>query len=261
MKRYIDLIVIETKMTMKSRWRYKIRMLSDFMIFFIAFILVLNSQNVTPFQNVYRITKDTAQFLVMIGFLFWQFSSLALGFSTSLISIDASNGMLELKVQGRFSIIFLAFYKMLVGFVSDLFIVIAITILFACFYPLSIKEIMFVIYTCFISFPAVWGMYGIGLLISSLTIREKNVSSLVLLIQAVLIFVTNVTTPLLNKELLVIPYTGGIEFTRTLFIYGKFNIMVFLMYMLVNICWLLFGIYIFKKGLKRERIFGSFDTY
>ncbi|MEG0527218.1 MAG: hypothetical protein RR531_06855, partial [Longicatena sp.] len=239
LKQYLDLLCIEGKMTIKARLRYKVRLLSDLLILSVTFILVLNSQNGNPFLDSYGVSNDTSQFLIMIGFLFWQFGSLSLGFSTSLISSDASNGMLELKVQGKFSIIFLSFYKMFISIITDLFIVFAITLLFAVINTISMKEIYFIFLTVLINIPSILGMYGIGLLISYLTIKEKNVSSFVLIIQTLLIFVTNITSPLTNKSLLIIPYTSGVELTRNLYVYGSFDGKLFIFYIVVNTVWLL----------------------
>ena len=258
---YIDMLIIEAKMTLKTRFRYKVRVISDVLILSVTFLLVLSSGNDTSFQNIYHVSSDKSQFLVMIGFLFWQFGSLALGFSTSMISSDASTGMLELKVQGKFSIIFLSFYKMIVGFISDLFIVIVLTILYSFFYPIGLNEIFYILLTFIFSIPSILGMYGIGLLISTLAIKEKNVSSFVLIIQSLLIFVTNIIVPLGNNLLLLVPYTGGIEIMRKLFIFHHVNIDLVIIYVLVNLAWLIFGICIFKRGLQQERTYGSFDTY
>lgn len=260
-KEYVDMLIIEGKMTIKSRLQYKTSIISDIFIISIAFIIVLNSNNESVFQEAYGISKQVSKFLLLIGFLFWQFGIMALGFSTSLISSEASTGRLELKVQGKYSILSLSFYKMVVSLLTDILCFVVLIILYSFTNPITSRELGYVFLSFIVSIPTIIGMYGIGLLMSSFAIKEKSVSSLVLIIQTLLIFVTNVVAPISNQILLIIPFSGGIEIMRALFVSNVINYQLLSVYIFVNICWLLLGVFVFKKVLLNERKYGSFDTY
>ena len=55
-------------------------------------------------SNYYHLSVEKNSILLFMGYLFWQFASLTLGFSTSIITSEASEGVLEVKVQSVYNI-------------------------------------------------------------------------------------------------------------------------------------------------------------
>ena len=261
MKKYLELFIMELKMMTLARWRYKMNMISDIIMIVGIFIIVFFCTDDQTLSNYYHLSVEKNSILLFMGYLFWQFASLALGFSTSIITSEASEGVLEVKVQSVYNIIFLYFIKLLVSLISNFLIFISLIAILPLFAEISLYDILYFLLIVIINIPSIIGMYGIGLMISSFTIKEKKGSNLVLIIQSLLIFISNVTRPLQMSVILLIPYSLGIELSRKL--YSGISVLPYeiILYIFINIIWLVVGMYLFNRSLENTRRVGSFDTY
>ena len=260
-EKYLQLIWQETKMTFRSIWRYKVNMISDLLILVGAFILSYFFKNNSALMNAYQVNQDQSNYLFFIGYVFWQFGSLSLGYSTSMIAGNSKNGLLELQAQGFLSMSALYFLKLLISIVSDFLILITITAFMFFSIDFSAREFMYIIYAILWSFPSIVGMYGIGLILSAISLREKSVGQFIILVQTLLLFITNVFSPVSNSFMYLVPYTGGIEILRSLYLGNGFNVLLVIAYLAINLIWIMIGTVVFNKAVLRERKYGSFDTY
>ena len=94
-----------------------------------------------------------------------------------------------------------------------------------------------------------------GLIFGSICVCEKSVGSLVLVIQTLLLFITNTLSPSRNDFVYLIP------FTRKVYLGANISVSLVGTYFIVNIVWMVIGICCFRFALKYEKKYGSFDNY
>lgn len=261
MKKYYELLKIELRITFLSRLQYKVGMISDFIMIVGVFLIAFFFNEGSPLKIYYDISSNDENILFFIGFLFWQFSSLALGFSTSIVSSEASEGILEQKMQSSFKIQILYFIKLIINLLTNFLIILALIILMFFLTNLTIRDIVFFFVSIILNIPAIIGMYGIGLLLSTIVLKEKKSSSLILIVQTLLIFISNVMKPLDNIIVALIPYSLGIEICRKIYLELTVGWELWLGYICINLFWIMIGSFLFGRALKIIRREGAFDTY
>lgn len=256
-----ELVVQEIRLALKTRWGYKIGIVSDLVVITATFVLMFYFQSSYGLQDFYGVSEQTAKVLYFLGFLFWQFGTLALGFCSSMISNDARSGILELEVQSGYPVPLLVLVRMAANLLLNLVIVVALVVVFYFLSSISMKEIGFVLLACLLSVPAIFGMFGIGLLVGCVSLKEKGTNSITLILQAVLLFLGNVSTPIYFSIQHAIPFADGIEIVRSLYVGMPVAAWLPLAYVLVNALWLGAGLFLFGRALHHERVYGTFDTY
>lgn len=177
MNKLFMLVSEEVRFAFKNRWGYKISIVSDLVVITATFILMFFFQSSLGIQHYYDVNEQTAQILYFLGFLFWQFGTLALGFCSSMISNDARSGILELEMQSGYPVWLLVFVRMIANLVLNLVIVVVLIIVFYFLSSISLKEIGCVLLTLLINLPSLFGMFGMGLLIGSVNLKEKGTNS------------------------------------------------------------------------------------
>ena len=262
MQGLLEIIKTSVLIEYKRRVNYKISFFSELAIFLFAYLSIFIFTNSSDLQEMYQVNASEASILVMIGFIFWNFGVLALGKSSSSIQDDARIGILENKIQSNYSITLLTFIETLVvvtlNFVFILLLIIG-TFLFVDL-PLS-KLLVTFIESCLIVLPAVIGMFGICLIFSGLSLVEKSIGQFIMICQALLLFVANVSGPIEHSAQYIIPYAFGVDIMRSLFSGQGFSVITFLLYLAINLFWLLIGVGVFNFFLKKEKLLGSFDTF
>ncbi len=260
-KRYYELFRQEMIMLVQSRLRYKVGLISDLILIVGTFILAYYFKNNASLTNYYGVNVNQSNYLFYLGFVFWQFGSLALGFSTSMITNYSSTGLLELHTQGFCSMSLLYFFQLIVNIITDCIIIICISLFMFIMIDFNLREFAYLFYAIIGNIPNIVGMYGIGLIVSAITLREKRISQFIIIFQVMLMFLTNVFSPINNSIIYLIPFTAGIELLRNLYVGNGFSLDLFIVYLLVNLLWIVMGNLIFRKALLRERKYGSFSTY
>jgi len=255
-----DFILQELMMSFKSRIRYKIGIVSDLIVMTGTYFAVYLFQTGSPFEAFYDVTKKEASVLLLIGFLFWQFGVLALGFTTSLVSSDSSTGRLEIKVQSTPSIISIYFIQLIANFATSFLVPLVLVVITVLLGGASINIVRLLL-SIMIIIPSIIGMYGIGLIIAGIGLKEKKIKNFILIVQTVLIFVGNTLVPRENALISIIPFSLGIDIARDVYLHNYVSLQSVGIYVLVNLFWLIIGIKVFNKFLNTEKKYGSFDTY
>lgn len=261
MKRLFEFIKYMAKVTILTRIRYKVGILSDLLIMVGTYVLVFYSGGFKVMAEELSISNDKARVVVLIGFIFWQFSVYALGATKNSIEGDFRSGTIEAYVQSRYSLPFIYFVELIMGLVSNLIVVTAI-LLVSYFlnsggdtqFARAVGSLIFVI-------PSIVGMYGFGLMLSAVVIKEKAVGSLTMIIQVLLIFASN--TLQLSRGILdyIIPFSNGTTIARNFYLKQPIDLKLLLVYIVINAIWFLIGYSIFNMAINKERLIGSFDRY
>ena len=123
------------------------------------------------------------------------------------------------------------------------------------------RDVFVIFLSILLSFPALIGMYGVGLIFGCISILEKNVGSLIFLVQTILLFISNTLAPSRGQWGSLIPFSCGIDIMRNVYMKQNVTIDSILTYIIVNMTWVIIGSVCFRIALKHERAYGSFDNY
>lgn len=261
MKGFFNAVKWEIILDMKECIRYRLDLIMDFVIFTGTFVIVYFLKVSDGFTAFYNVNANSGNMLVFIGYIFWQNASTALGYSSGIISNESSRGIFEVRLQGKFPVEAILFFRLLASCIIHLGTYVGIlgfgVIILGC----QVRDLLFMLLAIAISIPCLVGMYGIGLLFGSVCIREKNISSFVMVVQTLLLFVTNTLSPSRNKLVYIIPFSCGIDIMRNLYLGIPVSGTLIATYTLVNLIWLAIGVICFQKAIKREKTRGSFDNY
>lgn len=126
---------------------------------------------------------------------------------------------------------------------------------------LDMRDVVILVLTVLISLPSLLGMYGMGLIFAGISICQKNTGSLILIIQTVLLILTNALAPSRSGIVAIVPFSVGVDIARNVYMGETVQIIMVLLYFLINIVWLGFGLLCFRKALRYEKRYGTFDNY
>lgn len=261
MKDYLNIIKYEIQIDIKEVFKYKISIISSFIIFLLTYIAIFYFNVSTGFVNYYKTTEHVGNVLVLIGYLFWQISSYSLGYSATQIMNEASRGELELRLQSKYSISLLLFFKMISSFLSFIVIWAGIFGFALIIHSVQFSDIGYILLSFLIAIPSIMGMYGMGLILGGVALIEKNVGQFIYLIQLAILFLSNSLSPTRSILINILPFNIGIEITRNLYMGINISSIKVLSYFIVNIFWLTIGTYTFNRILHFVRKKGSFDNY
>lgn len=242
-------------------FRYRKSIISDIITFLALYLGIIIFNDASNFSDFYNVQISDGPILLLIGYIFWTVSNIALSYSSSIIVGDAKSGMLEVKLQGIIPYPVLSFFSVLVSIIESI-----IVLFFACLISLVIgyiefTHIPFILLSIVLTIPSIIGMYGVGLILAGFALKEKSIGQFVSIVSAILLFLSNTLILNLPNYIYIIPFTSGIDISRNLFSTGVFDSYLFIIYICVCLLWLVVGILIFNILLKKERTQGSFDSF
>lgn len=256
----MNLIKTELDLDIKRITSYKVSFITDILIF----AMVLFSIFVTGLDNVfaksYNIDITSGKMIVLIGFIFWQISTTALGWSSANIRGQSLSGTLELKMQSKYHAELLLFIEMITYLIVSFLSFFAIFIIFVLVMKGDLRDILYILLSYLVAFPALIGMYGIGLILGGVSLREKEVGSLVFILQSALIFLSDMIT-VRSRLFNIIPFNAGIKIMRQMYLGQNVESFLIMDYFIVNIFWLILGVVFFRYFLDKVRTNGSFNNY
>lgn len=245
----------------KILFRYKKSLISDIIIFVSVYICILVFSETSSFADYYNLSSDGGPTLLLIGYIFWSFSSVALGFSSTVISSDARTGMLEVKLQGILPYYLQIFLSVMVSAIETIIILVIISLFSVLINLINLSSLYFVFVSIVLSIPSIIGMFGIGLILGGLSLKEKNIGQFVSIISAILLFLSNTLIVNLPNIIYIIPFTSGIDLIRKLYSKSFFDTNLFIINLIVCGVWFIIGVLTFEYFLNIERARGNFDTF
>lgn len=242
-------------------FRYKKNLISDIIIFVSVYLGIVAFSDLSSFSNFYNIASSDGPILLLMGYIFWSFSSVAFGYASSVVIGDSRTGMLEVKVQGIVPYYINVLSSVLVTLMESIIILYLVILISFLRNLIDVSSIGFILITVLLSIPSVLGMFGIGLILGGLALKEKSIGQFVSIISAIFLFLSNTFVLNLPNIIYVIPFTSGIDFIRKLYSYSQFDVSLLIIYLVNSTFWFVLGIFIFNKLLRKERMFGSFDNH
>ncbi|MDD6441530.1 MAG: hypothetical protein PUG71_05370 [bacterium] len=251
----------ETILSVKENISYKTSFYTDMMIFVGAFIAIYYMGVSSVFSSFYQVNREMGQILVLIGYIFWQNASAALGASSSIIHGELSRGSFEIRMQSVYRVPAIVFAKTVVTILIDCFSYLFIMLFCAVTMGFKVENIYIVMISVLLSFPSILGMYGIGLILGGISVKQKKLGSVVMILQTGMLIVSNALSPARNSYVCLIPFSLGIEIVRDVYMGNTVSIISAIAYCVINVFWLVIGEIYFSNALKYERRYGAFDTY
>ena len=261
MKGFFCAVKWETILSFKEYTQYKIGLFMDFLIFTGTFIAVYMFGVGSAFSNFYALDGVQGSVLVIIGYVFWQNASAALGYCTNAISRETSQGIFEVRMQSRYPLEGVLFSQLLAASIIHIITYVGIILFGEIMVGFSFEDICFILLAILLSFVTIIGMYGIGLIFAGIALIEKKIGSFIIIIQTILLFISNVLSPSRSEVVLLIPFTSGIELVRRLYLQQGGVLFYAVIYVAMNIFWYAVGSFVFRRFLNYERRYGAFDNY
>ena len=248
MQKYLELLKNQIILDIKERLCYRINLISDLalftLIYFAVFYLAASGESTAE-----------SRFLTLLGYIFWQFNAMALGYSTSTIRLEASRGTLELYIQSRYSIILLMGIRLMISLMISAVTMSGILVFSIAVHILNFSNLVFFLKALVLIVPSIIGMYGIGLMIGA------HRPLMVMIIQGTMLFLINMIQTEKFSILHLLPFAPGIVIVQTLYSGQPISALISLGYVGLNLLWLAAGVSFFNVMLERERRYGSFDHY
>lgn len=260
MKKILNLVIVQFYLEFKIMIRYLVSSISDLLLYAGTFIVVLFFTNTEKLGEFYH--TQNGIFLVLIGYLFWGVGTSAMDTVSQCIENDAKTGILEIESQSIIPLWGINFIRNIVNNIYMWIYLIIIGVVVCMLSSYSLKALIFLLFvTLLFSMISNLGMFGLGLFFGAGSVRFKHMGQWAMLFQAILLIGSNITYPLQSNYQLILPYVGGIEISRRVFLGLTIDGKDFMYYLLINVCWFLIGILIFNFAVRYEKKKGSFEVY
>lgn len=254
------LFFVQLKYEIVIRFRYLNSTLSELALFAGSLLIILFVSDTSSLGHYYGSSEGVL--ITLIGYLFWSFGISALGSCSNKVEVDEQSGILESEVQSVFPLWLIYFIQTLAENLMVFGYMLILSLITCFFSKFSFSELGYAfILTFAFSLISNFGMFGIGMIFASGSIRFKRMGQWATIFQALLLMFSNVYQPIYTDFQELIPYVGGVELVRQLFLGRGFSMAKFLLYVAVNVIWFLIGIFIFSYCIKKERRIGSFDAF
>lgn len=243
--KYLDILLCKIRLDLLSQIRYRIPLISDIVVLTVLFVIFIVSDTGKSFQTEYGYNYKS---LVLIGYIVWTMAINAIATLPNYINYEARNGTLQYILNSVFPIEWTMFTVFISSQIINFFVIIILITVANFIFHINIFisiNMLIPIILCLI------GMFGIGLMVAGLSILIKRVSSLILFLQLMMLFITD-TVPTNQKFLFVtkyIPLTMTNEIIRKI-IAGKEYIDKMPLLVVSSITFFILGIILFRILLK-----------
>jgi len=249
---------------MQETFFYKANLLGDFVAQVLLFGALIFLGGFHQVGMTYGAGRVETRSLVLLGYLFWSYSSWAIGEMGSNVANEAAKGTLEHRFTSVAPPAALLLGKALGGVVLSTgfvaLVVGVITLLFGVAVPLSAGALLALLLTLV-------GMYGIGLIFAGAALVAKRIAQLVLAMQIILLFISGTLAPpaIFPQGLRwlseAVPLTEGIDLARLSVTKGHIAASAWLLLALTSTAYLLLGLIAFQLFARRAKVDGLLGRY
>ena len=209
--RYLRAIVEEYKINILESFSYKFGIISDILVFGIlqAFLFFANTGSSLSSAYNYNNSKE----LLLIGYITWMLSCKCISNIGGEIKNEMAIGTFYHKINVALPIHILYIGKLLASITIQIITISTLIIMSNILFDVELSFNFYIIITILV---CMIGMYGIGLAIGGFAVYYKQISSIVFIIQLLLLFSTDVLTKSSMPLFKFIPLTFCIDLIRKL---------------------------------------------
>lgn len=260
LKQLVTLFVVQLKLQLKIKLRYLSATITEMIIYAGALLLILFGANGNNIGQQYGIKGNIL--ITLIGYLFWSNGVSALNSCSSSVESDEISGIFETEAQSALPLWLIYLVQTIVEELYTWIYLIIISIVTSFFGHFSLLDLCIAFLLTFVfTLISNLGMFGIGMIFASGSIHYKRMGQWATILQALLVMFSNIYQPMITPYQQIIPYASGIEIVRSLFIGKSVPLSTYLIFVVVNLFWLIVGIVIFNYCFKKEKKNGSFDAF
>lgn len=248
----------EFKMEMLSTLRYRASVISDATIFTMLLLVFILSNTGMSLASKYQQANHVS--LLLLGYISWLLSLNSVTTVTNEIRSELQRGTLYQKLYAKLPLQVLFVSKVLAGVMIQLVIILLFIVVTHFFMGIPFYFNGYMLLTLVI---ALAGMYGIGVAIAGISLFIKKTGSILLIIQMLLLFITD-TVPTNNKILLVskyIPLTISNDIIRRVYANMPMDHGLFTELVISSLVFLIAGNVIFQMMLKKAKKTGNLLMY
>ncbi len=259
-KRYFRVIKAEVIMNLKDTFSYRVGIVSDIIVMIILYFACLFMNGYQSIGEYYSVGESASKSMVLQGYIYWSFSVLILGSMSNTIRMDAIKGTLEQKAMSVVPLQFLLLGDFLSSLLVNVIIVISVCIISNLFLGTTIFMNLMTIVTLVLTLV---GMYGMSLIFGGIALVSKRINNLVYIIQLILLIASNAVYQVdgINLARQVLPISLGIDIGRKYVVGQSVSVMQILLFVIINLIWLVVGSAIFEFFLKKSKKRGILSQY
>ncbi|RKD22171.1 ABC-2 type transport system permease protein [Caminicella sporogenes DSM 14501] len=257
---YLKAVYAEYRLGLKQLFSYKMNFFSEMATIAILYFALVFMNSGNSLGSIYNTYSTDSKSLMLLGYVFWNFSVSTINFASSEISSEATKGTLEQKLMACVGLPILLFGKLLSGNTLIILETIMLLIISKIFFNIGLSFTIISIVSLLITLI---GMYGFGLIFGGLALKEKRISKLVFIVQIILLFIGGIFN---EKGLIfnihrIIPLYNGIIVARQSIANSQYNVVDLNILILSSLFWIIVGVYIFKYFFKKARKLGILNQY
>ncbi|CAM2920591.1 ABC transporter permease [Hathewaya histolytica] len=256
---YLNVMKAEVARGLKESFHYKVGFLTDILIFSLLYFYLIFSGSAT-YIGIYYENKGSARTLLLIGYIFWNFSISSINALSMEISAEAFKGTLEQKFMAIVPFPFLIGGKIISNFIIEFLeisLIIVLSILIAGVgITVNLKMVFSLILTLI-------GMYGIGLILGGVAIKEKKIGNLVFIINGALFLLCDTVTKTNFAQGLskAVPLTTGIDIARKSALGLRISMSDWGMLLICSLTWIVIGVFVFNSFTRKAKKEGLLGNY
>lgn len=256
MKYYINYLFENTRLELKSQIRYRFNFYSDILVFTVLLFVFLLSKTGMSFENKYEFDY---KWLFLIGYLLWTSSIAAVDSMNTYFINEAKISTLQNSINSKFSMKFI----LLVDLITSQFIHIIKMVIITLIAEILLKvEIVISPYLIIPFILNVAGFYGIGLILSALSLYFKKINSVLFIIKLSLLFITDTvpTIGMLKNISNFIPLTIANNISRKISM-GIIDYNLIFKLGVLSLFYIILGMIVFNILYKKSKIKGNILFY
>ncbi|MDO5028184.1 MAG: ABC transporter permease [Bacillota bacterium] len=245
------------KLDFKANFRYKFAFVSDLVVMTVLLLIFLFSNTGKSLGDKYGM--ESYKSLLLIGYFLWMVSITAISSLAAFLNNQAKIGTLPYLIHSAYPLELIVLGEFISSLLVQSIVIVVISLLAKLIFTIDLYfslVFLLIIVLCAI------GMFGLGLIISGLSLYFKRVGALVLVLQMLLLFITD-TIPTSTTILRVsrfIPLTMANDVAR-LYVSQMAYTSQLLELFVFALVWLALGVFVFRHSLKEAKKSGILLLY
>lgn len=257
---YLRGFIEELRIGFEEAWNYKMNFISEVITMLVLYISLLFMNSGSSLELFYSGGESGSKELLLAGYMLWSFSIMCINTMSDTISCEATSGTLEHKYMSIIPIGVLNLAIFVQSFITESLIVAIILSISKIIFGISIS---FNIMSIIIILVTLVGMYGIGMILGGIALKEKKIGKIIFILQIVFLFISDTITNVSNtiEVSKLIPLTLGNDLLRESITYGNISLNKLYALILISFVWIIIGTITFKVFEKKAKKDGLLGLY
>ncbi len=246
--RYLRAIFEEYKINILESFSYKFGIISDILVFGILQVFLFFANTGSSLSSAYG--YNNSKELLLIGYITWMLSCTCISNIGGEMKKEMTIGTFYQKINVAIPIHILYIGKLLASITMQVITISTLITMSNILFGVKLNFNLYIIITILV---CMIGMYGIGLAIGGLAVYYKQISSIIFIIQLLLLFSTDVLTKSSMPLFKFIPLTFCIDLIRKLTSGAHISSYEYLLYIFACFIFYFLGVIFLKFMIRCAR--------